>query len=137
VEYDLAKKYEDVRLTPELRAMFADIVMGDEATLKSFLAIAKHTTNESLGITIKQIVDMVKIDRKEKRDHSFEIIHTHINRKHAERVVDKLLSMGLCYYHAIPPSKLLKLTIRGLEVAGEIKVRLEKAKKGVDSLVQA
>ncbi|GIM48516.1 hypothetical protein DNHGIG_40650 [Collibacillus ludicampi] len=137
MEFELAKKYEDVRLTPELRSMFTDIVMGDEATLKTFLAIAKHTTNESIGITIKQIIELVKIDRRGKRGHTFETIHSNIDRKHAERVVDKLLSMGLCYYHAIPPSKLLKLTIRGLEVAGEIKVRLEKAKKGADSLVQA
>ncbi|MBP1931806.1 hypothetical protein [Ammoniphilus resinae] len=134
MDYDLHKKYEEVSLPVDLRILFADLIMADEATRKTFLTIGKNTLNtDSFGITIKQIADTVKINRKvQNRDGTFNTVHTNIDRKHVERIVDKLLAMSICYYRSIPPSKVINLTTRGKEVTAEIKKRIEETKNKGD-----
>lgn len=136
LDYDLNKRYENVHLSPELREMYADLIQADEATLKTFLVIAKYSSQESIGITISQITDLVSINRKEKHGHTFETTHKNITRKYAERVVDKLLLTGLCYYYSIPPSKVIRLTTRGSEVLKVITKRMEEKMKGEKTHVQ-
>ncbi|MEW9672973.1 hypothetical protein [Ammoniphilus sp. 3BR4] len=130
MDYELYKKYEEVSLSTEMRSLFADIITSDEATRKTFLTIGKQTLNtDSFGITIKQIADLIKIDRKvQNKDGTFKLVHTNIDRKHVERIVDKLLGMSVCYFRSIPPSKVINLTIRGKEVTAEIKKRIEQNK---------
>jgi DNA-binding MarR family transcriptional regulator len=128
MDHELFKKYESVSLSPELRALFADIVISEEATRKVLLTIGKQTLNtDSIGVTIKQLLELIIIDRKVQRHGKFIVEHTNIDRKHAEREVDKLLSMSLCYYHSVPPSKVINLTVRGKEVIAAI-VQREKTK---------
>jgi DNA-binding MarR family transcriptional regulator len=129
MDHELFKRYESVSLSPDLRALFTDIVMSEEATRKVLLTIGKQTLNtENIGVTIKQLTELILIDRKVQRNGKFILEHTNIDRKHVEREVDKLLSMSLCFYRAVPPSKIINLTIRGKEVIATIMQRLEKAK---------
>lgn len=135
----LYEKYKDIQLTKELIQMFADIIFNDEAARKILIHIGKHTTDEEvLGITIGQLVEQVKLKRKVQKGKSFVNQIANIDRKHVERVVTSLQMMGLCYYRSIPPSKVINFTIRGKQVAAEIKKRLENAKKerGDDLIVQ-
>ncbi len=129
MDRSLYEKYKDIKLPVDLVNMYADIVINDEAARKVLIHIGKHTADEEeLGLTVGQIVERVHIQRKVQKSNSFVIQNANIDRKHAERVVHSLQMMGLCYYRPVPPSKVINFTVRGKQVAGEIKRRFNNAK---------
>lgn len=120
MDSDLYNRFKGVKLPPELLDMFVEIIKSDDPSRKVLLSIAKYTSNNyhPIGLTIKQISELVFIHRKvlNTKKASFNTEFTNIDRKHAERIVDKLLGMSLCYYHHVKPSKLIRLTERGRQV---------------------
>ncbi|MDQ0255498.1 putative transcriptional regulator [Evansella vedderi] len=129
MDYELHIKYKDVNLTPELRKMFADVVNSDTTLKKTLFTIGQHTLKKEdhFGITIKEITERVVLERRKMigKSKKYEIVKTNIDRKSAERTVDRLLSMGLCYYRSVPPSKVINITTRGKEVLAELKKLLK------------
>lgn len=131
MDKDLYEKYKEVQLPIEVVQMFSDIIVKDEATRKVLIHIAKHTTDEEeMGITIGQLVDRVKLKRKVQKGKTFVVENTNINRKHAERIVNSLSMMGLCYFRTLPPTRVINFTIRGKQVAAEIRKRLKEKGEG-------
>lgn len=136
----LHKKHKDVALTPEQVAMFADIVMADEAIQKAFLKIGEITQQAGrdegdgvAGVMISDIAKVVKINRKvQNRSGSFDLKYTNIDQKHAERIVANLLVMSLCFYRPVAKTKLINYTYRGKQVAAEIIKRLRNQKKEIE-----
>ncbi|RJG21336.1 hypothetical protein [Paenibacillus thiaminolyticus] len=130
-------KYEDITFTEVQNNMFSDLVESDIALKRVLMVIAKHSQthkdNEvSGGITVKDITEQIILDRKvRKGKKGFTTETTYINRKHAERVVETLLKMSLCY--KVPfthPSKLIYPTVRGISVSKELTRRYLETSKG-------
>ncbi|RUS44952.1 hypothetical protein [Cohnella sp. AR92] len=128
MEIQMHQRYIDVEFTKEQVAMFTDIVESDLPMRRILLAIGQHADTHkddelSSGISIKQLSEKVIINRKvqdRKNKKKFSLQDTYIERKHAERVVETLLKMSLCYYKSFHPTKLIFLSPRGRMVAGEI-----------------
>lgn len=129
MEMQLHLKYINIEFSTDQISMFADIVEEDLAMKRTLLTIAQHADahkNESdlnSGISIKQISEKVIINRrvqKEGKSKKYITSDTNIDRKHAERIVDSLLNMTLCYYKSFHPTKVLYLTARGRSIATEL-----------------
>lgn len=80
--------------------------------------------NHIRGVTINDIVENVKIERKERVPKGKTFIYqktiTNIDRKAAERIVDKLLDMSLLYYTPVKPYKFLFMSKRGWQITEEL-----------------
>lgn len=129
----LHNEYKDVMFQVEQVLMFTDVVIADEAMKKVFIKIGQATLNkDEIGVTIQQITDLVKINRPVMQsDKTFKDEYTNIDRRHAERVVNNLLFMTLCYYRGVGASKVINYTKRGFQVAAEIKKRIKGEKPNV------
>lgn len=106
--------------------MFADIIKQDVANVKVLFYIAQ-CTKESVPVTVKTITENVQVERKmgvkDKRNNlvAFDKQTAHIDRKTAERIVDRLAYASLIYYELQHPHKFIRLTQRGIQVAIRIK----------------
>ena len=128
--YELHQKYINSKLSPDLVEMFADIIESEEVTKKICIYIGKTEENQRTedtsikGVTINSIVENVVVDRLVKvgkgRNYNLRPTRTNINRKAAEKHVDKLLDMSLLFYKPVKPYKFLFLTRRGWQVLEEI-----------------
>ncbi|KIV58935.1 hypothetical protein AM501_23965 [Aneurinibacillus migulanus] len=129
---ELHEKYKDISLSPQLSQMYAEIILSDPAVLQVFTYIAEATweSRESeIGVMFNDLVKSVKINRKVMHKKSkFQEVHTNIERRHAERIVDKFLMMGLCYYRTFGQPKAFYITKRGKQVM----VSISQIKKGAD-----
>lgn len=140
MDINLHRQYKDVELSSEQVSMFADIVQDDEAIRKVFLQIGKMTQQireeDELvaGVTITDVAKVVKINRKvQNTGGSYDTKYTYIDQKHAERVINNLLVMSLCFYQPVAKTKLINYTSRGKQVAAEIIKRIgakQKEEKG-------
>lgn len=124
MEKSLADKH-DLEFDSATCALFADIVKRDTANVKVLFYLA-YCTNKDLQASVKTITDSVKLARKVgKRDKdnvlSFNVEDTYIDRKTAERIVDRLSHMSLIYTDVQWPHKFIRLTNRGVQVAIYIK----------------
>ncbi|RTR28115.1 hypothetical protein EKG37_17580 [Robertmurraya yapensis] len=136
MDITLHKKHNTIHFQPEVIQMFADIVEADESTRKILLFIGKmekqrKTDNSSFkGITIKEIVENVEVERKtkirKKQNSKYEVTKTNLHRKTAEHQIDKLSDMSLLFHESIKPYKLLFLTGRGWQVIEELVKRRQK-----------
>lgn len=126
MEMQLHQKYIDVDFSREQVSMFTDIVESDIAMKRCILAIGQHADlhkNDGInaGISIKELSEKIIIQRKVMRKQKkYELVDANIDRKHAERIIDSLLKMTLCYYKSFHPTKLIFLTPRGRNIASEI-----------------
>lgn len=74
-------------------------------------------------VTVKTITDNVLVKRKkglkdaENKLVSFSTIEGEIDRKTAERIVDRLAYASLIYFDVQLPTKFIRLTKRGAQVA--------------------
>jgi hypothetical protein len=142
VEVQLHQQYINVEFTKEQVSMFTDIVELDLPMKRILLAIGQHADVHkddelNAGISIKQLAEKVIINRKvqdRRRGKKFGIQETNIDRKHAERIVDSLLKMSLCYYKSFHPTKLIFLTPRGRMIATEIVRRHRDSLKNIKEL---
>lgn len=127
MDSNLNQKYINVDFPNEVIEMFIDIINSDKNMRKIFLFIGSTIQKRSKdinsihhGVTISDITSNVKVNRREKvekgRSIKFEKVLKEIDRKAAEKYIDKLLSMSLLYYSHIPPYKIFYLTNRGKKV---------------------
>jgi len=145
VEYQLHLNHLDVDFTKEQVAMFADIVDADLPMKRILLTIGQHADLHkedelNTGISIKQLSEKVIINRKvqdRRKGKKYGLQETNIDRKHAERIVDSLLKMSLCYYKSFHPTKLIFMTSRGRLVAMEIVRRHKESLKQQQTTVRS
>jgi hypothetical protein len=94
----------------------------------------QKTVNHIRGITVNDIVENVKIERKERVPKGKTFVYqkaiTNIDRKAAERIVDKLLDMSLLYYTPVKPYKFLYMSNRGWQITEAIINRKKENKNG-------
>lgn len=135
--HDLHKK---VVFPKDVINLFTDIIINDPVSWKVFIYIGRSlkeqqkTVNHIRGITVNDIVENVKIERKERvpkgRTFVYQKAITNIDRKAAERIVDKLLDMSLLYYTPVKPYKFLYMSNRGWQITEEIINRKKENKNG-------
>jgi hypothetical protein len=139
VNKDLHEQYQDVRFDKKQIPMFADIISADKVTKKVLTNIGsilldQRKRNSQIGLTVNDIVENVTVNRKEKviegKSFKYRQTVTNIEKKTAERIVNKLLDMSLLYYDSIKPYKFLHMTERGWQITEEI---IDRKKRGVDT----
>lgn len=130
MDNDLHLKYEKVKFSDEILDMFIDILEEDQPVIRVLYYIAQELKDKEKpsseqdgtinGVTINNIVENVKIERlvrhNKGKSYKYETEITHIHRKTAERIIDKLLSMSLLYYKPVKPYKIIYLTYRGKQI---------------------
>lgn len=141
MDVQLHEEHKNVSFSKEVVEMFTDIITNDIAAKKVFLYLGKTLSNRAknesqntvLGVTINEIVENVMLERKEKvvkgKSYTYEYTNTNIERKTAERTVDKLLVMSLIYYKPVKPYKFIYMTRRGWQVTEEYLNRVSKGAK--------
>lgn len=121
--------FENVRFTNEVINMFADLIADNEPTLKVIFYILKNHKNDK-PTTIQDIVDNVKVirrvaKRKGKKVIGYEMAEAPLDRKTAERIVDRLYYMTLISIEEKLPYKQLYISNRGDQVINELANRLK------------
>lgn len=129
MDIDLHEKYKTLRFSnPETVNMFIDILEQDPLMIKVFTYIGAYQVNhgDEVGITISDLVEninvvrLIKKDKSSSRNFTYQQATTHIHRKTAEKVVDKLSAMTLIYYKPVKPYKFIYLTERGKQIFKKI-----------------
>lgn len=121
-----AKKYAAVTFDDSLCALYADIIKQDVSNIKVLFYIASCEQNMT-PVTVKTITDSVRTARRvavkdaNNAVVSFDNKDDYIDRKTAERIVDRLAYASLIYYDIQRPFKFIRLTDRGVQVAIYIK----------------
>lgn len=110
--------------------LFTDIIINDPVSRKVFIYVGRSlkeqqkSVNHIRGVTVNDIVQNVQIQRKERvtkgKSFIYQKVITNIDRKAAERIVDKLLDMSLLYYTPVKPYKFLFMSNRGWQITEEI-----------------
>lgn len=119
-----------MKFNEDLCELFADIIKQDIANLKVLFYIAQCMQTNT-PVTVKTITDNVRIARRvgvKNADNTlvaFSNQDAHIDRKTAERVVDRLAYASLISYEVQHPHKFIKLTNRGIQIAIHIKQNME------------
>ncbi|WP_240420379.1 hypothetical protein [Paenibacillus periandrae] len=137
MEFQMHQQYIELEFNKEQIKMFADIVELDLPMKRILLSIGQHADankdNElSAGISIKQLSEKVIITRKVQergKGKKYGLQEANIDRKHAERIVESLLKMSLCFYKSFHPTKLIFLSPRGRSIAAEILRRHKESQK--------
>ncbi|MCM3164144.1 MULTISPECIES: hypothetical protein [Bacillaceae] len=138
---DQYRKHQNAIFPIDLIEMFTDIIESDTVSRKVFIHIGrtlksqKDSVDRIHGVTVNDIVSNVQVERKERvtkgKSFIYKPVTTNIDRKAAERIVDKLLDMSLLYYEEVKPYKFLFMTSRGWQITEAI-VKRNKYKKGVE-----
>lgn len=121
-----AQKYSDIIFDTALCKLYADIISQDEDNLKVLSCIVKFKKINK-HVTVKTITENVQIMRRVAvKDTSTGLVRyvnklDYIDRKKAERLVQRLAYASLIYYDVQRPYKYIELTIRGLQVLKYIK----------------
>jgi len=132
LDKELNEEFKHIKFPDEVVQMFRGILEKDEVHINilSFI-ITKQTLKEN--VSILQLVENIQTERRvkipNKKMFHFEVQKTLIDRKSAERIVDKLASMSLIYYEYMAPYKLLFITSRGLQVFTALKKNKQKETK--------
>lgn len=122
--------HKNVVFPQDVIHLFTDIINNDSVSRKVFIYVGRSlkeqqkTVSHIRGVTVNDIVENVKIERKERVSKGKTFIYqktiTNIDRKAAERIVDKLLDMSLLYYTPVKPYKFLFMSNRGWQITEEI-----------------
>ncbi|MEE3809553.1 hypothetical protein V2H29_21670 [Lysinibacillus fusiformis] len=116
--------------TTEQCELFAKIIEQDELNIKVLFYIAQCEQNK-VKIHIKALSENIKIPRpvghKDRKGHikSFIIEEVYIDRKRAERIVNRLAYASLIYFELQKPHKYIRLTKRGAQVAVHIQKKMQ------------
>ncbi|MBM7703921.1 hypothetical protein [Metabacillus iocasae] len=115
MDFEFFNQFEETQFVEHTAFMFAEIVKQDATLHEVFSYISKNS-----GVTIKEIVENVVVTRPIKKlsgdKYIFEKSHTNINRKAAEKCVDHLMFMSLCFERPMKPYKFISNTVRGNQV---------------------
>lgn len=119
-------KYADATFDDEIVKLYADIILQDELNVKVLFYIAKCEQSNA-QVTVKTIMSNITSNRRVGvRNDSNTLVNFAnkeglIDRKTAEKIVDRLAYSSLIYFDVQLPRKFIKLTVRGVQVA--IKIR--------------
>ena len=123
-----AEKYNSVTLNSETLEMISDVIKQDEMNIRIlFYIVSCHKSDTA--ITVKSICENVKVSRRSAVKNSkneivsFGKVEDFIDRKTAERIIERLASASLIYFEVQLPYKFIKLTQRGMQVALNIRKR--------------
>lgn len=123
MDFVLNKKYERITFDDVIVNMFAEILSKDEVYWKVLLYIAS-ATKKNKDTTIISLIENIKIERRVKvinqTSHSYIKKEAYLDRKTAEKIVDKLSDMSLLSYKHMTPYKLLFITVRGAQVLAKL-----------------
>lgn len=122
-------RFKNVAFTEEQCALFTEIVEQDDLNIKVLFFIAQCEQNKK-KVHAKEISENIKIPRPVgSKNHqgdvkSFNITEDYIDRKRAEKIVDRLAYASLIYFEVQKPYKYIRLTERGVQVAINIQKRM-------------
>lgn len=120
----LHQQFKNISFSDDLTLMFATILKDDDASIEILRFIAAQQ-REQQKVSVQHLIENITLERlvgtKTKNEPlSFKKQLTTINRKAAERIVDKLSSMSLLYYEEMKPYKFFYITKRGINVFAKI-----------------
>lgn len=113
---------DNIIFTDEQCSVFAKIIEQDVLNVKVLFYIAQCEQNK-VKVHIKSISENIQIPRpvgkKDGRGNikSFVVEEIYIDRKRAERVVDRLTYASLITFQIQKPHKYIRLTARGAQIA--------------------
>lgn len=126
MDKEVHEKHADATFENEIVELYADIIQQDILNVKVLFFIAKCEQSNT-QVTVKTIAANVTGTRRVGiRDDSNTLVNFAnkeglIDRKTAEKIVDRLAYASLIYFDVQLPRKFIKLTARGVQVA--IKIR--------------
>lgn len=121
---------DKIIFTVEQCDLFAKIVGQDELNIKVLFYIAQ-CEQLKVKVHIKALSENIKISRPVGcKDHkgnvkSFVTMEDYIDRKRAERIVDRLAYASLIYFELQKPHKYIRITERGAQVAIHIQKKMQ------------
>ncbi|MEC1177313.1 hypothetical protein P9B03_02355 [Metasolibacillus meyeri] len=113
---------DNIIFTEEQCSIFAKIIEQDVLNVKILFYIAQCEQNK-VKVPIKALSENIQIPRpvgkKDGRGNikSFVVEEVYIDRKRAERVVDRLAYASLITFELQKPHKYIRLTSRGVQIA--------------------
>lgn len=119
---ETAKNFSHVEFDEEELKMFSEIIEHDDDNVKILFYITECYKNNK-PVTMKSIAENVKVDRRVAvKNAKSEIVsytpsETYIDRKAAEKIIERLAGASLIYFEVQLPYKFIKLTNRGMQVA--------------------
>lgn len=129
MDKSMNEKHIEVTFEDELCELYADIIQQDLLNVKVLFHVATcEQTNTQ--VTVKTISSNVTSTRrvgvKDKSNNlvRFENEEGLIDRKTAEKIVDRLAYASLIYFDVQLPYKFIKLTARGIQVAVNIRKKI-------------
>lgn len=126
MDKEVHEKHSDTTFDDEFVEMYADIILQDILNKKVLFFIAK-CEQSNMQVTVKTIAENVTSNRRVGvRNDSNTLVNFSnkeglIDRKTAEKIVERLSYSSLIYFDVQLPRKFIKLTARGIQVA--IKIR--------------
>lgn len=118
-------KDENITFDEQTCELFAKVIQQELLNVKVLFFIVQ-CEKQGQQVTVKSITDNVLTQRRqgikdqENNLVGFSTIEGHIDRKTAERVVDRLAYATLINFEIKLPHKFIKLTTRGAQVAMKI-----------------
>lgn len=105
--------------------LFTKIIQQDPVNIKVLFFVAQ-SEKQGKQVTVKTITDNIVMTRRQgvkdvqNNIVAFTEIKGTIDRKAAERIVDRLAYASLVYYEVQLPYKFIRLTMRGAQLAMKI-----------------
>lgn len=128
----LSSQFKHIKFNDEQCEIFTEIFSQDVTNIKVLFFIAQ-CEKSAKQVTVKSISENVKIERRYGVKNfrgsvtSFDVNEGYIDRKTAERVVDRLAYASLIYFEVQHPYKFIRLTERGVQIAINIKKKLNQS----------
>lgn len=120
---------ENVTFDDTVCELFTEIIQQENVNVKVLFYIVQcYKTNTP--VTVKSITDNVSSKRragvKDSKNNlvSFSSVEANIDRKTAEKIVDRLAYASLINFDVQRPHKFIKLTTRGVQVAINIRKKI-------------
>lgn len=128
----LNSQFEQIKFDDEQCKLFTEIFSQDVTNIKVLFFIAQCEKSKK-QVTVKSISENVMIERRYGVKNykgsvtSFDVNEGYIDRKTAERIVDRLAYASLIYFEVQHPYKFIRLTERGVQIAINIQKKIKKS----------
>ncbi|MCT6922838.1 hypothetical protein [Metasolibacillus sp.] len=121
---------DNIAFTNEQVSLFSEILEQDILNIKILFYIAQCEQNKT-KVHIKTLSENIKIPRPVGQKNgkgnikSYIVEEVYIDRKRAERVVDRLVYASLITFEIQKPHKYIRLTDRGAQIAIYIQKKMQ------------
>lgn len=118
---ELHQKYKNESFPHEITVMFKEILIQQEPIAFDVLLAIFMKNRENTSFAIQDLANTIKVERKVRKKRADNTVYFHtetttLNRKRAERIVDKLAAMSLIYTVNRSFYKYLYVTTRGRDI---------------------